>query len=344
MAHLSIRNLSKTFVDQQVVNDISLEVKAGEFVALLGPSGSGKSTLLRMLAGFENPTSGRIYHADQPLHAEGIHVPPELRKFGMVFQSYALWPHMSVEENIGYPLRVAGIKGDEKRLRIKRALETVQLEPLAKRDPSSLSGGQRQRVALARCLVTEPQVVLLDEPLANLDRHLRATMEEHFRSFHQRTGATMIYVTHDQGEAMSLADTIVVLNQGKIEQTGSAQQIYGSPKNAWLAGFIGSGCVLKVPVVSDQDVLTAEKLQVLLSAKLSECSRQVFIRPQFVVISNDQGLEACVCACVYKGERYEISLKLLNGQKIQSYHQRPLNIGAKTRVFIHQAKLLEDAR
>lgn len=169
-----------------------------------------------MLAGFEKVSSGSIFHGDRCLSNATTHVAPENRDFGMVFQSYALWPHMSVMENIAYPLTIKRVDRATKQKRIQEALAIVQLEPYADRSPAELSGGQRQRVALARSLVTEPEVILLDEPLANLDRHLRATMEETFRTFHKRTGATMVYVTHDQSEAMSLADQIAVLKMGNL--------------------------------------------------------------------------------------------------------------------------------
>ena len=328
MALLTLNNVSKSFAEQSVVNNLSLEIEAGAFVALLGPSGCGKSTTLRMLAGFEQVSQGSIYHGEQCLSQAGTHVPAEQRNFGMVFQSYALWPHMSVEDNIGYPLQIKGVKASEKRQRINEALEIVQLAPFAKRLPADLSGGQRQRVALARSLVTEPQVVLLDEPLANLDRHLRATMEETFRLFHQRTGSTMVYVTHDQGEAMSLADKIAVLKNGELLQWCSPSELYQQPKNAWLANFIGRGSIVQIAgAIAGQRVDRAIIQQQLLTNSVKQNATQVLIRPESLHLDPSEGIHARISNCIYRGERYDVELTLLDGQILQAYHQQPLIIG-----------------
>ena len=330
MAHLTLNNLSKHYDDHLAVDDLSLNIKSGTFIALLGPSGCGKSTTLRMLAGFESPTSGNIYHGDQCLFDSKQQVPPELRHFGMVFQSYALWPHMNVEENVSYPLRVQGIKANQRRQRVKEALEIVQLSPYATRRPADLSGGQRQRVALARSLVTEPPVILLDEPLANLDRHLRATMEETFRLFHKRTGATMVYVTHDQGEAMSLADQIVVLKEGKMLQCSSAQQLYNNPKNTWLANFIGRGAIVNIEGVKPSEIVDKQTLEInLAKPHLNLPTTAVLIRPDSITLNTVDGLSAVVINCVYRGERYDIDLMLANKQTLQAYYHQALPLGEK---------------
>ena len=198
------------------VKSLDLAIGQGEFFSLLGPSGCGKTTTMRMIAGFEQPSDGAILLGERVLADAGSMVPPERRNMAMVFQSYALWPHMTVAENTGYPLKVRGITGERYRRKVMDALATVRLDAYADRRPSELSGGQRQRVALARCLVTEPDVVLLDEPLANLDRHLRQEMEETFREFHATSGATMVYVTHDQAEAMALATDVAVMSEGRL--------------------------------------------------------------------------------------------------------------------------------
>ena len=191
MARLTIERLAKSYGATRVLDDVSLAVNDGELVAILGPSGCGKTTLLRQIAGFDKPDAGSVRIGDAVVSTPGQHVPPERRRIGIVFQSYALWPHMTVAENVGYGLDVAGVKDPERGKRVQAALALVELEGFAERRPALLSGGQRQRVALARCLVTEPSLVLLDEPLANLDVHLRAAMEREFARFHERTGTTM---------------------------------------------------------------------------------------------------------------------------------------------------------
>jgi iron(III) transport system ATP-binding protein len=220
VAELILERLNKVFGEQAVVRDLSLTIPEGAFTALLGPSGCGKTTTLRILAGLEHLSSGRLLLGDRLLADSRVHMPPETRDMGMVFQSYALWPHMTVAENVGYPLKLRKVNGAARQKRVMEALDVVELGAYAGRSPQELSGGQRQRVALARCLVSEPEVVLLDEPLANLDRHLRATMEQTFREFHRRTGATFVYVTHDQAEAMALASHIAVMHQGELMQWG----------------------------------------------------------------------------------------------------------------------------
>lgn len=236
MAELRLERLSKVFGNQTVVQDLNLTIPQGAFTALLGPSGCGKTTTLRILAGLEQLSDGRLLLGDRLLADSVVHLPPEQRDMGMVFQSYALWPHMTVAENVGYPLRLRKVNGAARQKRVMEALEVVELGAYAGRSPQELSGGQRQRVALARCLVSEPQVVLLDEPLANLDRHLRATMEQTFREFHRRTGATFVYVTHDQAEAMALASHIAVMHQGALMQWGAPQALSTAAKTpGWRA-------------------------------------------------------------------------------------------------------------
>ncbi|WP_299435842.1 ABC transporter ATP-binding protein [uncultured Rhodospira sp.] len=250
MASLTLETVTKTFGATRAVDGVSLEVAAGEFVALLGPSGCGKSTLLRLLAGFERADAGAIRLGGRTMDGGGVHVPPERRSLGMVFQSYALWPHMTVAQNVGYALRVQKVPGPERRRRVAAALETVGLGALAERRPAALSGGQRQRVALARCLVKAPAVMLLDEPLANLDVHLRESMQTEFRRVHRETGATMVYVTHDQAEAMALADRVAVMNAGMVHQVDTPRALFERPADAMVATFVGKGTVLPVEVLA----------------------------------------------------------------------------------------------
>jgi iron(III) transport system ATP-binding protein len=248
LARLTIDRLTKKFGAFTALADVSLDVEDGEFVAILGASGCGKTTLLRQIAGFDKPDAGRILIGEGVVSSADRHVPPERRRIGIVFQSYALWPHMTVAENVGYGLAVMGVREPERTRRIAAALSLVELEGFGDRRPSLLSGGQRQRVALARCLVTEPSLVLLDEPLANLDVHLRAAMEDEFARFHERTHTTMIYITHDQAEAMALADRIAVMDQGRVLQMATPSKLYREPADDVVAGFIGDGMVVSVDV------------------------------------------------------------------------------------------------
>jgi iron(III) transport system ATP-binding protein len=244
VARLNIEALSKYFGTHAALKNVSMQVEDGEFVAVLGPSGCGKTTMLRLVAGFDFATEGRIAIGDRVVSGPGIHLPPEDRRMGIVFQSYALWPHMNVEENVAYALKVQNIARAEREARVAKALETVGLTTFRERRPAMLSGGQRQRVALARCLAMAPDIVLLDEPLANLDVHLRASMEDEFATFHKRTGTTMFYITHDQAEAMALADRIAVMDQGRILQLATPSTLYREPANEMVARFIGAGMIL----------------------------------------------------------------------------------------------------
>ncbi|MCG8708750.1 sn-glycerol-3-phosphate ABC transporter ATP-binding protein UgpC [Brenneria sp. 4F2] len=236
MKKLELKNIQKSYGDHTVIPTINLCVNESEFVVFVGPSGCGKSTLLRMIAGLESSTQGEINLNGKALND----VPPSQREVAMVFQSYALYPHMTVEKNIGFPLKMAGM---DKRLierRVRQTAENLQLTPLLKRLPGQLSGGQRQRVAIGRAIVRAPQIFLFDEPLSNLDAKLRSEMRTYLKQLHQQLKSTMIYVTHDQVEAMTLADKIVVLNQGKIEQVGTPEELYSQPANQFVAAFIGS--------------------------------------------------------------------------------------------------------
>ncbi len=236
MANLRIENLAKNYGETRVLSDIDLAVDDGEFVVLVGPSGCGKSTLLRMIAGLDAPTAGDIYIGGRLVNA----LAPAERKIAMVFQSYALYPHMNVRKNMAFGLKFTGVGREEMKRRVAEAARMLRLEPLLERQPRDLSGGQRQRVAIGRAIVREPDVFLFDEPLSNLDAALRVSTRVEIARLHRLLGATMIYVTHDQIEAMTLADRIVVMNQGRIEQVGKPLDLYYAPANLFVAGFIGS--------------------------------------------------------------------------------------------------------
>jgi sn-glycerol 3-phosphate transport system ATP-binding protein len=236
MADIAIRGLRKSFGGVEIVHGIDLDVSNGEFLVVLGPSGCGKSTLLRLIAGLEEISGGEIAIGGRIVNR----LEPRQRGCAMVFQNYALYPHMTVAENIGYALKVAGIAKRERRERIARVAKILELDAFLDRKPSALSGGQRQRVAMGRAIIREPSVFLFDEPLSNLDAKLRVQMRIEIRRLHQRLNATSIFVTHDQIEAMTLADRLVVMNSGRIEQVGAPAEVYRRPATHYVAGFIGS--------------------------------------------------------------------------------------------------------
>jgi iron(III) transport system ATP-binding protein len=252
MPALLIEDVSARFGDVVAVDGFSLAVAAGEFVTLLGPSGCGKTTTLRMVAGLERATAGRISLGSRVVSdpAAGIFVPPEQRQLGVVFQSYAIWPHMTVFENVAYPLRVRRRPAAVIREQVTKALRMVEMEAFAERPSPALSGGQQQRVAIARALVFEPQVLLLDEPLSNLDARLRSQMGDEFRALQRRLAITSLYVTHDQEEAMALSDRVVVMDRGRALQIGSPQAIYQRPASRQVAAFFGAPNLLDAQVTA----------------------------------------------------------------------------------------------
>ena len=233
---VSISHVSKSFGPTRVVNGVSLEIADGELFFLLGPSGCGKTTLLRLLAGFYQAEGGEIRFGDRLMND----VPPNKRNTGMVFKNYALWPHLSVSANVAYGLEVRGVDRVEKERRVSEALAITRMSAFAERSPTELSGGQQQRVALTRALVIRPDVLLLDEPLSNLDAKLRLEMREEIRRIHQETRLTTVYVTHDQQEALALADRIALMNEGRIEQVGAPLELYRAPRTPFVTGFLGA--------------------------------------------------------------------------------------------------------
>jgi len=239
MSKLKFENVGKSFGTKRVLEPLSLTVEDGSFVALLGPSGCGKTTLLRMVAGLERPSEGKITLGGRTVFGDGVDVPPEERGLGMVFQSYAVWPHMTVRENVSYPLRIRKAPGIEEDCR--KVLELVHLEDLADRYPHQLSGGQQQRVALARGLILRPPVLLLDEPLSNLDARLRAEMRREIRDLHRKLGMTILYVTHDQREAFEMSTRVLVLNEGRVVQQGTPEEVKAHPAPGFVEEFLRLG-------------------------------------------------------------------------------------------------------
>src|SRR5215470_12378400 len=239
MANVSLDGLTKKFTGMAAVDDLRLEIKDGEFVSLLGPSGCGKTTTLRLVAGFLQPDAGEIRVNDKVISSSSILIPPERRNMSMIFQSYAIWPHMTVFQNVAYGLKFKKLASREVDEKTERLLRVVHLDALKARYPAELSGGQQQRVALARALVVEPQILLLDEPLSNLDANLREEMRFEIRRLHEEFRITTVYVTHDQAEAMVTSDRIAVMNLGKIEQVADPHTLYNRPRTRFVAGFIG---------------------------------------------------------------------------------------------------------
>jgi len=336
MAPLILNSLTKQFVSgAPAVRDLSLTVREGRFLALLGPSGCGKTTVLRMIAGFEQPSDGAILLGERLLADAATMVPPERRNMAMVFQSYALWPHMTVAENVGYPLKVRNVARERAAQKIREALSAVRLEAYADRRPAELSGGQRQRVALARCLVTEPDLVLLDEPLANLDRHLRQEMEETFREFHARSGATMIYVTHDQSEAMALATDVAVMSEGRLLQMASPEEIYARPEGLVVGGLVGQGSILSVPLAPGAPRLMdwSRLSEALRSSAEGAVQAKVLVRPQDVVL-DASGIAARVTSSFFEGERYALRLELPDGQSLRGFSRQPVRPGDMINVIL----------
>ena len=251
MASVELRGLTKKYGPNAVVDDVSLTIEHGTLVCLLGPSGCGKTTTLRLIAGFVEPTAGEIRVGDRVVSSPQKTLPPERRNMSMIFQSYALWPHMTVAENIIYGLKLRKIDSATIKQKLDAILATTRLAPLAQRYPGELSGGQQQRVALARALIVEPETLLLDEPLSNLDANLREEMRFEVRRLHDAFRYTTVYVTHDQSEAMTTADLICVMNLGKIEQAGSPEDIYDRPRSEFVARFIGMSNVFKGKALDD---------------------------------------------------------------------------------------------
>jgi len=287
MAKVVLKHVTKRFGRVVAVDDLSLEVRDKEFVVLLGPSGCGKSTTLRLIAGLEKPNSGEIWIGDRLVNE----VDPTKRNVAMVFQSYALYPHMTVYGNIEFPLKMFGVPKEERRRKVLEVAEFLGISELLDRKPSQLSGGQQQRVALARALVREPQVFLMDEPLSNLDAKLRVKMRFELKKLQRQLGITTIYVTHDQVEAMTMADRIAVLNAGRLQQYGTPEQIFYEPANMFVAGFVGSPPMnfVEGSVVAGEQVVFdagAFKLKIpKIYGKLSGKSLVLGFRPQHAVVS-----------------------------------------------------------
>ena len=286
MSTITIDHVTKKFGDNTVIKDFSATIDDGCFATFLGPSGCGKTTMLRLVAGFERPDAGEIRIDDVTVSGKGVFVSPEKRQIGMVFQSYAVWPHMNVFDNVAYPLKIMKLPKDTVRQKVSEALEMVHMNGLEKRMPSQLSGGQQQRIALCRALVAQPKVLLLDEPLSNLDARLREEMRCEIKELQQRLKITVIYVTHDQREAMTMSDVVFVLNEGVIEQSGSPVELYRDPKDGFVENFLGKVNFLEGEVCGDRIRLAAKEQYIDRKTDL-EKTVEIAIRPDDVYIINN---------------------------------------------------------
>ena len=304
MSEVRIEHVFKRFGDVTAVSDFDLTVKDGEFVSLLGPSGCGKTTSLRMIAGFERATEGEIYIGDHCVssHIKNTFVPPEKRDIGMVFQSYAVWPHMTVTENVAYPLKIQKVPKEERAARVAEMLKLVHLDEYGSRYPHQLSGGQQQRVALARALVMRPGLLLLDEPLSNLDAKLRESMRFEISSIQKELGITVIYVTHDQSEAMTMSDRVVVMSRGVIQQIGTPYEIYRNPANKMVADFIGLVNFVEGEVQGDRVYISGTGVSFPNTSGVTG-SATIAVRPENITMSRTSGtIEGTLVHRFYLGD------------------------------------------
>ncbi|CUO99838.1 ABC transporter ATP-binding protein [Clostridium sp. NSJ-49] len=308
---IELKEISKTYGENKVLNNLSLNIKKNEFLTLLGPSGCGKTTTLKIIAGFENADEGVVLFADENI----TNLPPYKRKLNTVFQKYALFPHMNIYENIAFGLKIKKLPKNEIDKKVKEMLKLVALEGFEKRSVESLSGGQQQRVAIARALVNEPEVLLLDEPLGALDLKLRKEMQIELKKIQQELGITFIFVTHDQEEALTMSDTIVVMNKGVIQQMGSPEDIYNEPANAFVADFIGESNILDGIMLEDYKVEFSNVIFQCVDAGFDKNEKiDVVIRPEDIEITSPESgmLQGKVNTVTFKGVHYEIEVEEKN--------------------------------
>jgi len=313
VAELKLSHIYKKFGKVVAVGDFNIDVADGEFISFLGPSGCGKTTTLRMIAGFDKPTEGIITIGDREVsNAEkGFFLAPEKRGIGMVFQSYAVWPHMNVVDNVGYPLKIQNVPKEERLKRVMNMLELVHLKEYAERFPNQLSGGQQQRVALARALVAQPGLLLLDEPLSNLDAKLRESMRFEISAIQKELGITVIYVTHDQSEAMTMSDRIVVMSMGKVQQIGKPYDIYTNPANQMVADFIG--LVNFIPAIAKGDRIFMQGSENISfpNPKQIAGNAVLAVRPENITISKTGGMvEGVMHHRFYMGDSVDYRIKV----------------------------------
>lgn len=336
---IELKNITKSFPDKVVLDDVSLSVKKGEFLTILGPSGCGKTTLLRLLAGFNSASSGEILIDGRPM----TDIPPHLRPVNTVFQRYALFPNYNVYDNIAFGLKLQKVDKREIELRVKRALKMVGMTDYEHRDVQSLSGGQQQRVAIARAIVNRPQVLLLDEPLAALDLKMRKDMQMELKEMHRSLGITFVYVTHDQEEALTLSDTIVVMNEGKIQQIGTPTDIYNEPCNSFVADFIGESNIMNATMVRDRLVrFMGREFECIDEGFGENVEVDVVVRPEDVyIIRNAEAamFHGVVRSCIFKGVHYEMFVDTPDGYEIQIQDYNRFEVGQEVGMLIKPADI-----
>ena len=331
---IKIEHLSKSFGDKVVLNDINLEIKRGEFITFLGPSGCGKTTLLRLLAGFLRADEGTITMDGKDISD----MPPHLRPLNTVFQRYALFPHLDVYDNIAFGLKLNKVPSDEIEKRVRKALKMVSMTDYEDRDVNSLSGGQQQRVAIARAIVNRPKVLLLDEPLAALDLKMRKDMQMELKEMHKTLGITFIYVTHDQEEALTLSDTIVVMSEGNIQQIGTPTDIYNEPTNSFVADFIGESNILNGMMIKDCEVSFIGHTFECVDKGFGEHTEvDVVVRPEdiYIIAQTDNAkFTGKVTSCIFKGVHYEMFVETDNGYELMIQDYNPFEGGSTVGMFI----------
>ena len=336
---IEIKNISKSFGDKVILDDVSINVKRGEFVTILGPSGCGKTTMLRLLAGFGQADKGEIR-----INGEDItNIPPHQRPVNTVFQRYALFPHLDVYENIAFGLKLQKVPADEIDKRVMKVLKMVSMTDYEDRDVESLSGGQQQRVAIARAIANQPKVLLLDEPLAALDLKMRKDMQIELKEMHKKLGITFVYVTHDQEEALTLSDTIIVMNEGKIQQIGTPTDIYNEPQNSFVADFIGESNILNGRMVKDRLVeFVGHEFECVDEGFGEDVAVDVVVRPEDIYIMNKiDGAQfaAKVKSCTFKGVHYEMFVETENGYELMVQDYNAFEPDAEVGLIIRPADI-----
>ena len=345
MATVKIDHITKAFGDNVVLKEFNETFQEGEFITLLGPSGCGKTTMLRIIAGFEKPTSGELYIDDQLVTGGKTFVPPEKRSIGMVFQSYAVWPHMNVFDNVAYPLRIAKVPKAKIKQDVDRVLGIVHLSQYAERFPNQLSGGQQQRVALARALVAAPKLLLLDEPLSNLDAKLRESMRFEIKEIQKKLGITVVYVTHDQTEAMAMSDRIFLINRGVVQQCGTPEQIYNEPANQFVADFLGKVDFFKGEASNGRIVFPGMNGQSIAYDGPRTGKVEVAIRPENIYFAPDGALEGVLESQYYLGDVDDCRVRVgdtLVRVIANGYEYKGLKEGQRVRMNVRSFMVFED--